>query len=103
MFGPCTFLATADELQELLENGITPTTGERFDLMSLKNIGKKISKESERAELKRKPLDFAFLMPLEIFALIAAYLDPVDLISSRRVNFERPIAYLDGQDSWLNV
>lgn len=79
----CPFVPLTKEYRELLENGTKPAAGGSIHLLDLDLLDKQ-QKQAPRV-LGPQQKDIIRSAPLEIAALIAAYLDPNDLVSSRRV------------------
>lgn len=86
----CPFHPTSKALRELLSNGTKSLSGDNRGLLDLRDLDteQKQTREAWRAPQSDKILK----LPQELLEHIAAYLDPVDLISSLRVYFQRQSA-----------
>lgn len=97
----CPFNPISEELRELLSNGTKSFPGDNRGLLNLDDLD---TEQKQTREAWRAPQsDIIVKLPLELLALITAYLDPVDLISSLRVYFQLQSAGPDEQASWLNL
>ena len=99
MSGMLPFVPTSGNYRELLEQGKS-TTG-HIHLLDLDSLVKE--EKQPPTEFYRPQLDIVTSLPFELVALVVAYLDPIDLISSRRVSTKALDPCTDWRASLLNV
>ena len=79
------FVPTSGSYGELLEQGTTCTAG-HIHLVDLDSL---VTEEKQPpTEFNRPQSDIVTSLPFELASLIVAHLDPIDLVSSRRVSTE---------------
>ena len=77
------FVPTSGDYQELLKQGNVSTTG-HIHLIDLDSLVKE--EKQPPTEIYRPQLDIVASLPFELVSLVTAYLDPIDIVSSRRVS-----------------
>ena len=83
MSGMLPFVPTSGNYRELLEQGTKSIAG-HIHLLDLDSLVKE--EKQPPTETYGQQLDIVASLPFELVSLVATYLDPVDLISSRRVS-----------------
>ena len=82
MSGMLPFVPTSGDYRELLEQGVKFTAG-HIHLLDLDSLVKE--EKQPPIEFRRPQRNIIASLPFELVSLVTAYLDPIDLISSRRV------------------
>ena len=94
------FVPTSRDYRELLEQGTISTAG-HIHLLDLDSLAKE--EKHPPTEFCYPQFDIVASLPFELVSLVAAHLDPIDLVSSRRVSTEILGPCTDERTSLLNL